>query len=48
MELKDKLNRLEEIITGYGQMIVELPASEEDRRTVIRFFEAGGLTISEV
>ena len=33
---------------GYGQMIVELPASEEDRRTVIRFFEAGGLTISEV
>jgi D-methionine transport system ATP-binding protein len=33
---------------GYGQMIVELPSSEEDRRTVIRFFEAGGLTISEV
>ncbi len=33
---------------GYGQMIVELPSSEQDRRTVIRFFEAGGLTISEV
>lgn len=33
---------------GYGQMIVELPESEDDRETVINFFRDGGLSISEV
>lgn len=33
---------------GYGQMIVELPESESDRRTVIDFFRSSGLSISEV
>ena len=33
---------------GYGQMIVELPESEADRKTVIDFFRSSGLSISEV
>ena len=33
---------------GYGQMIVELPKPEKDRKTVIDFFRAGGLSVSEV
>jgi len=33
---------------GYGQMIVELPKPEKDRKTVIDFFRAGGLAVSEV
>ena len=33
---------------GYGQMIVELPESESDRRTVIDFLRSSGLSISEV
>ena len=33
---------------GYGQMIIEPPASEKDRQTVIDFFKAGGLSVSEV
>ncbi len=33
---------------GYGQMIVELPPAENDRKTVIDFFREGGLIVSEV
>ena len=33
---------------GFGQMIVELPRSERDQKTVIDFFTKGGLTVSEV
>ncbi|MBP5655595.1 MAG: ATP-binding cassette domain-containing protein [Clostridiales bacterium] len=33
---------------GYGQMIVELPESETERRTIIDFFRDGGLSVSEV
>jgi D-methionine transport system ATP-binding protein len=33
---------------GYGQMIIELPANEKDRKTVIDFFKEGGLSVSEV
>ncbi len=33
---------------GYGQMIIELPESEKDRKTVIDFFRKGGLSVSEV
>ncbi|MBQ6302794.1 MAG: ATP-binding cassette domain-containing protein [Clostridiales bacterium] len=33
---------------GYGQMILELPSSERERRTVIDFFKDGGLAVSEV
>lgn len=33
---------------GYGQMIVELPKATKDRQTVIDFFKAGGLSVSEV
>ena len=33
---------------GYGQMIVELPKPAKDRQTVIDFFKAGGLSVSEV
>ena len=33
---------------GYGQIIVELPKPEKDRKTVIDFFRAGGLSVSEV
>ena len=33
---------------GYGQMIVELPDSEDEQNTIISFFEEGGLTVSEV
>ena len=33
---------------GYGQMIIELPANEKDRKTVIDFFKDGGLSVSEV
>ena len=33
---------------GYGQMIVELPKSEEEQNTIINFFTDGGLSVSEV
>ena len=33
---------------GFGQMIVELPRSEEDQKTIIDFFTKGGLAVSEV
>ena len=33
---------------GYGQMIIELPELAKDRQTVIDFFKAGGLSVSEV
>lgn len=33
---------------GYGQMIVELPKNETDRRTAIDFFRDGGLSVTEV
>ena len=33
---------------GYGQMIVELPKSGEDRKTAVEFFKAGGLSVTEV
>lgn len=33
---------------GYGQMIIELPELARDRQTVIDFFKAGGLSVSEV
>lgn len=33
---------------GYGQMIVELPRDEKDRKTAVDFFVKGGLTVSEV
>ena len=33
---------------GYGQMIVELPESETERKTIIDFFREGGLSVSEV
>ena len=33
---------------GYGQMIIELPANEKDRKTVIDFFKESGLSVSEV
>ena len=33
---------------GYGQMIVELPASEEQQNKIISFFTEGGLSVSEV
>lgn len=33
---------------GYGQMIVELPASEKEQKTIIDFFTKGGLSLSEV
>lgn len=33
---------------GYGQMIVELPSDEKESRTVIEFFQKGGLSVTEV
>lgn len=33
---------------GFGQMIVELPKSEEDQKKIIDFFTRGGLSVSEV
>ena len=33
---------------GYGQMIVELPESSEDQKTIIDFFTEGGLNVTEV
>ena len=33
---------------GYGQMIVELPQDEKDRKTVTDFFTGAGLSVSEV
>ena len=33
---------------GYGQMIIELPKPEKDRKTVIDFFRDSGLSVSEV
>lgn len=33
---------------GFGQMIVELPASEKDQETIISFFTKGGLSVTEV
>ena len=33
---------------GYGQMIVELPKSESQRKTAIDFFKDGGLAVAEV
>ena len=33
---------------GYGQMIVELPESKEDQKTIIDFFTEGGLNVTEV
>ena len=33
---------------GYGQMIVELPESREEQKTIIDFFTEGGLTVTEV
>ena len=33
---------------GYGQMIVELPKSSEDQKTIIDFFTEGGLNVTEV
>ena len=33
---------------GYGQMIVELPASGEQQNKIISFFTEGGLSVSEV
>ena len=33
---------------GYGQMILELPSKQKDRRTVIDFFSKSGLSVSEV
>ena len=33
---------------GYGQMIIEPPVLAKDRQTVINFFKAGGLAVSEV
>ena len=33
---------------GFGQMIVELPSSDKDQKTVIDFFTKGGLTVTEV
>ncbi|MBR5944193.1 MAG: ATP-binding cassette domain-containing protein [Lachnospiraceae bacterium] len=33
---------------GYGQMVLELPESQEDQNIVINFFKEGGLSVSEV
>lgn len=33
---------------GFGQMILELPESEDDQKTIIDFFTKGGLSVSEV
>ncbi|MBR4431270.1 MAG: ATP-binding cassette domain-containing protein, partial [Clostridiales bacterium] len=33
---------------GFGQMIVELPPSQKDQETIIKFFTNGGLSVSEV
>ena len=33
---------------GYGQMIVELPKSSQEQKTIIDFFKAGGLSVTEV
>ena len=33
---------------GFGQMILELPKSEDDQKTIIDFFTKGGLSVSEV
>ena len=33
---------------GFGQMIIELPGSESDQKTIIDFFTKGGLSVSEV
>lgn len=33
---------------GFGQMILELPGSENDQKTIIDFFTKGGLYVSEV
>jgi D-methionine transport system ATP-binding protein len=33
---------------GFGQMILELPESEDDQKTIIEFFTKGGLSVSEV
>ncbi len=33
---------------GYGQMVIELPAEEENQRIIKEFFTNGGLTITEV
>ncbi|MBR3341109.1 MAG: ATP-binding cassette domain-containing protein [Clostridiales bacterium] len=33
---------------GFGQMILELPGSENDQKTIIDFFTKGGLSVSEV
>lgn len=33
---------------GYGQMVLELPESEEDRKIITDFFEKSGLSVSEV
>ena len=33
---------------GFGQMIVELPPSQKDQETIIKFFTKGGLSVSEV
>ncbi len=33
---------------GYGQMVLELPPAPEDQDVIINFFEASGLTVSEV
>ena len=46
--LEDKLQKLEEILTGYGQMIVELPDNREDQAVVLEYFKSKGLSITEV
>ena len=33
---------------GYGQMVLELPEDESDRKMIIDFFKKGGLTVTEV
>ena len=33
---------------GFGQMILELPESEDDQKAIIDFFTKGGLSVSEV
>ncbi|SDA73784.1 D-methionine transport system ATP-binding protein [Lachnospiraceae bacterium G11] len=33
---------------GYGQMVLELPESEEDQKIITDFFKEGGLSVSEV
>jgi len=33
---------------GYGQMIIELPPSQKEQKTIIDFFTNGGLAVSEV